>query len=136
MVSRLRVQRIAERIQEELSEMLIREVNDPRLDGVTITGVRVDRELTYADIYISAIEGSQRADEIISGFEHANGFLRSELASRVELRIFPRLRFHWDPTLEKAEHIEKLLASLHNEILSQGIENSPHKDDKGELDDQ
>lgn len=136
MVSRLRVQRIAERIQEELSEMLIREVNDPRLDGVTITGVRVDRELTYADIYISAIEGSQRADEIISGFEHANGFLRSELASRVELRIFPRLRFHWDPTLEKAEHIEKLLASLHNETLSQGIENSPHKDDKGELDDQ
>ncbi len=136
MVSRLRVQRIADRIKEELAEMLIRQVQDPRLEGVTITDVRVDRELTFADIYISAIEGSQRADEVLAGFEHAGGFLRSELASRIELRIFPRLRFHWDPTLERAEHIEELLASLHNEIPSEGIENPTLQDEKGEIDEQ
>jgi len=136
LVSRLRVQRIADRIKEELAEMLIRQVQDPRLEGVTITDVRVDRELTFADIYISAIEGSQRADEVLAGFEHAGGFLRSELASRIELRIFPRLRFHWDPTLERAEHIEELLASLHNEIPSEGIENPTLQDEKGEIDEQ
>jgi ribosome-binding factor A len=133
-VSRLRSQRIADRIHEELSEMLIRQVQDPRLEGVTITGVRVDRELTFADIYISAIEGSQRADEVISGFEHASGFLRSELARKVELRTFPRLRFHWDPTLEKAEHIEKLLASLKHESSSKGYEISTQRDEMGEID--
>ena len=115
MVSKMRVQRIAERIYEELSQLLIHDVKDPRLSGVFITGVKIDRELAYADIYVSATEGSQRADEIIQGFEHASGFFRSELASRVNLRIFPRLRFHWDPTPERAAHIEDLIASLHQD---------------------
>jgi len=49
--------------------------------------------------------------------EHANGFLRHELAAKVELRVFPRLRFHWDPTPENADHIEKLLESIRKEQL-------------------
>ena len=52
-------------------------------------------------------------EEILEGLEHASGFLRHELAARVELRSFPRLRFHWDPTPENADHIEKVLRSLH-----------------------
>lgn len=115
MVSKLRLQRINERIQMELSEMLVREISDPRLLGISITDVRVDRELAYADIYFSALEGSKRAAEILDGLEHAKGFLRHELAIRVDLRTFPRLRFHWDPTFEKAETIEKLFASLNAE---------------------
>lgn len=115
MVSKLRLQRINERIQMELSEMLVREISDPRLLGISITDVRVDRELAYADIYFSALEGSERATEILDGLEHAKGFLRHELAIRVDLRTFPRLRFHWDPTFEKAETIEKLFASLNAE---------------------
>lgn len=90
-------------------------VSDPRLEGVNITDVTVDRELVYAEIYVSALEGSQREEEILEGLNHAQGFLRSELARRVQLRVFPRLRFHWDPTAERAEHIERLLASLQDE---------------------
>jgi ribosome-binding factor A len=112
-VSKLRVQRIAERIREELSEMLIHEVQDPRLGGITVTDVTVDRELAYADVYVSALEGSARAEEIIQGLRHAAGYFRSELAQRIVLRVFPRLRFHWDPTFERAEQIERLLNSLH-----------------------
>lgn len=115
MVSKQRIQRIADRIREELSEVMIFEVHDPRLEGVSITDVRVDRELAFADIYVSAIEGSQRADEILAGFERASGFLRSELAKRIELRVFPRLRFYWDPTFERGERIDNLIASLHQE---------------------
>jgi ribosome-binding factor A len=115
MPSTLRMQRINERMREELSEMVVMEISDPRLSGITITDVRVDREFTYADIYVSALEGHERAPEILEGLNHANGFLRKMLADRVELRIFPRLRFHWDPTPEKADHIEKLLASLRSE---------------------
>lgn len=115
MVSKTRAIRIGERIREELSEMIIYGIQDPRLSGVSITDARVDAELTFADIYFSAIEGSSRAQEIQAAFEHAQGYLRSELAKRIQLRHFPRLRFHWDPTFEKAERIDSLIAEIHKE---------------------
>lgn len=112
MPSGIRLQRIADRIRQDLSEMLIREISDPRLHQIFITDAKVDRELAFADIYVSAVEGSARSAEILDGLEHASGFLRHELASRIELRVFPRLRFHWDPTPENADRIERLLADL------------------------
>ncbi len=115
MVSRLRQQRIAERIQEELAELLVFEVADPRLEGITVTDVRVDRELGYADVYVSALEGAERAPEVLAGLDAARGFLRKMLAQRIPLRVFPRLRFHWDPTPERADRIEALLARLRAE---------------------
>lgn len=115
MVSQVRAQRIGQRIRQELSEILVMGSLDPRLRGVSITEVKVDRELEYASVYFSAIEGSERAPEILAGFKHASGFLRSELARRIELRSFPRLRFYWDPTFEKADQIEKLFAILEAE---------------------
>jgi ribosome-binding factor A len=111
-VSKIRLQRIADRLREEMSELLLKGVSDPRLDGVYVTDVRVDRELAYADIYVSAVEGQARAKEILEGLEHAQGFIRRELSQLVELRVFPRLRFHWDVTPEKAEAIERIIASL------------------------
>jgi len=101
--------------------MLIQEISDPRLAGISITDVMVDREIAYADIYVSALEGVQRSDDVLAGLEHAQGYLRHELAQRIELRVFPRLRFHWDPTFEKAEKIERLIASLHQETTEPGL---------------
>ncbi len=115
MPSKLRLRRISDRIREILSEMIVREVNDPRLSGISITDVKVDRELAYADVFVSAVEGKERSAEVLEGLQHASGFLRHELANRVDLRVFPRLRFHWDPTPENADHIERLLAALHDE---------------------
>jgi ribosome-binding factor A len=112
MPSGIRLQRIADRIRQELSEMLIRELSDPRLHMIYVTDVRVDRELAYADIYVSAVEGQGRSKEVLAGMESASGFIRRTLANRVELRAFPRLRFHWDPTPEHADHIEQVLAEL------------------------
>ncbi|MCI0557176.1 MAG: 30S ribosome-binding factor RbfA [Nitrososphaera sp.] len=112
MPSGTRLQRIAERIRLELSEMLIREISDPRLKQIYITDVKVDKELAYADVYVSAVEGVSRSKDVLAGLESASGFVRRALASRVELRAFPRLRFHWDMTPENADHIEKILAEL------------------------
>lgn len=109
-----RLKRIEDRVQQELSSMLIREVNDPRLKQIFVTGVKIDRELTHANVYVSAIEGTARSAEVLAGLESASGFLRRELSARVEVRAFPKLRFHWDPTPENADHIEKLLAGLRN----------------------
>ncbi len=92
--------------------MLIREISDPRLQQIFVTDVRVDRELAFADVYVSAVEGAERSKEVLAGLKSASGFMRRALAGRIELRAFPRLRFHWDPTPENADHIEKLLAQL------------------------
>lgn len=116
MPSPLRLKRIGDRIQQELSTMIVKgEIRDFRLQGVSITEVRVDRELSYAEIFVSAIEGSERENEILAGFESASGFIRKMLSERVELRSFPRLRFHWDPTPEKAAQIEKLIFEIKKE---------------------
>lgn len=115
MPSKIRMRRISERVREELSAMLVKEVADPRLAGIQITEVKVDRELAYADVFVSAVEGVERSAEILAGLRHAAGFFRSELAARVELRAFPKLRFHWDPTPENADRIERVLAQIRAE---------------------
>jgi ribosome-binding factor A len=130
MVSKLRSQRIADRIREELSEMLLQEVSDPRLAGVSVTDVTVDRELTVADVYVSALEGSVRSQEILEGLQHAQGYLRRELAQRIELRIFPRLRFRWDATFERADRIERLIASLHEDEARSAQGEDPSRADE------
>jgi ribosome-binding factor A len=114
MPSGVRLQRIADRVRQEFSELLIREINDPRLNQIYVTDVKIDRELAYADVYVSAVEGVSRSKDVLAGLESASGFIRRNLASRVELRAFPRLRFHWDMTPENADHVEKLLAELRN----------------------
>ena len=113
MPSKVRMERIEDRFKQVISELLLREINDPRLRQVFVTDAKVDREFSFADIYVSAIEGAARSEEILSGLNSASGYLRRELAARVDLRSMPRLRFHWDPTPENADHIEKLIMDLH-----------------------
>lgn len=134
MVSKLRLERIAERIRDDLAEILHQEVSDPRLDGIYITGVKVDRELAFADIHISALEGAERSKEILDSLKHASGYLRWSLAQRIELRTFPRLRFHWDSTAEKAARIEEIIASLQSEENQTGapIENASDTIEEGD----
>ncbi|WP_322792596.1 30S ribosome-binding factor RbfA [Bellilinea sp.] len=133
MPSNLRLQRIADRIRQDLSEMLVMgQIRDPRLTGITITDVKVDRELAYADIYVSAVEGSQRAQEILDGLQSASGFIRRTLADQIELRVFPRLRFHWDPTPERADRIERLLASLRSENSSSSEESAQGEENEND----
>ena len=116
MPSPLRLKRIGDRFRKELSEMLVKEeIRDPRLSGISITDVKVDRELSYAEIYVSAYEGIARSKEVLEGLESASGFIRKVLSERIELRSFPRLRFHWDVTPEKADRIEQLLATIRSE---------------------
>lgn len=133
MVGEMRLRRIEERIKEELAEILLFEVADPRLQGVTVTDVDVDRELAYADIFVSAIEGSSRKDEVLAGFERAKGFLRTLLAQRLDyLRTFPRLRFHWDPTPERAARLERLFEELRSQREDADAEAPLSEDDARE----
>lgn len=104
--------RMSERVREILSELLLREVSDPRLQHVTVTEVRLDPELMFADVYVNALGDEARQDEVMSGLKHANGFLRREVGKRVRLRNTPELHFHWDTTLEYGERMNRLINSL------------------------
>ena len=115
MPSEARARRVGERIQEELAILLIRNVADPRLNMVTITDVDVDRELAYATIYVTASGGEEREEEVLMGMESASGYFKSELATRIQLRAFPQLRFRWDVAHERGQRIEELLDSLKTE---------------------
>ncbi len=134
MPSPIRLKKIADRIRDDLSELLIYEVEDPRLQGVMVTDVNVDRELYYANIYVSAIEGRERSKEVLAGLESASGFLRSQLSQGIELRTFPKLRFYWDPTPENADRIEYLIKQLHEEEAARSNEKPIREagEDKGE----
>jgi len=111
MTSEARSRRIATRMQEELAEILLRQVSDPRLEGLTVTGIDVDRELAFATIHVTMAEAEAQKD-VMTALIRARGFFRSELARRIPLRSFPRLRFRWDASAERGARIEELLASL------------------------
>ena len=111
----LRMKRINDRIKQILSILLISKIDDPRLAGVSVTDVKVDRELDFANIYVSSLDGAKSSREVIAGLNHARGYLKHEISQEVDLRVMPRLRFFWDPTPEKADRIDTLLAKLHDE---------------------
>lgn len=115
MPSQTRARCLGERIRQELAELLAREVSDPRLEGVTVTEVEVDREFAYATAFVNALGEEARQEEILEGLVSARGFLRSSLAQRIPLRAFPQLRFRWDESFDRASAIEALLRQVREE---------------------
>ena len=93
----------------ELSGLLVRDLRDPRLRGITLTGVKMDDDLRHGRVYFSHLEGSVRAPAAVAGFRSANGFIRREIGKSLGLRYTPELDFEFDPALERAARIDALL---------------------------
>jgi ribosome-binding factor A len=125
-MSKIRQERTADQIQLILSEVFLKELRDPRLVGVTITEVVVDRELQYADVYVNALGDDDRRDGVMAGLDSAAGFLRREVAQSLDLRSAPVIRFHWDPRLRFVEEVDSLLDGL--EIPPDTDEPTPSED--------
>lgn len=111
-MSKIRQQRTAEQLRIIISELFLRELSDPRLHGITVTDVKIDRELEHADISVSALGDESREDEVMAALNSAEGFLRRELAGRVRLRKVPQLHFHWDYSLAHMQEVESILDKL------------------------
>ncbi len=111
-MSKIRQERTAEEIRMIFSDLLRRDVSDPRLMDLTITRVLIDRELQHANVYVNALGDETRQKEVMKALDKAGGFFRYELAQRVSLRVVPELHFHWDPTLAYAEEVDEILANL------------------------
>lgn len=106
-----RTRRVADQIQRELADLLLREVSDPRLLGVTVSGVEVSKDLAHARVFVQPSRGVD-AEAVVSALNHAAAYLRKGLAGRLQLRALPRLRFLHDPSLETGERLDALLEGL------------------------
>ena len=115
MPSEIRLKRIQDQIWRVLTEIIETKVNDPRIHGVYITDVAVDRELDFANVYVSTLAGKIQAEEILQGLHNASGFLRYSLSQEIKLRVMPKLRFFWDETPERADRMEMLLDEIREE---------------------
>src|SRR4030042_600991 len=96
-----RIERVNNLIRREISELIQRQVKDPRLDAfVSVTEVVTSPDLKYAKVFVSCISGKQEEQKTLSALNAAAGFLRTELARKLRLRRMPELNFHWDDSIE------------------------------------
>jgi ribosome-binding factor A len=122
---------VADRLQAELSELIQRELKDPRLRLATVTRVMIDRELEHANIFVStALDQAGRKPDVLRGLESARGFLRREVGRRVQLRRVPELHFHWDPGPDNVEHVGQILDQLKSAQAPEGTDHEHEADDE------
>jgi ribosome-binding factor A len=106
-----RSDRVGVLIQKVLSEILKRDIRDPRLKMATITEVKVSQDLRCAKIYFSTSGGKQKKDAAIDGFNSALGFIKRTLAHALDLKYMPDIKFFYDESLDYGSHIEALIKS-------------------------
>ncbi|MDP2142591.1 MAG: 30S ribosome-binding factor RbfA [Gallionella sp.] len=102
-----RTDRVAQQIQRELAELVRLEISDPRVKLVTITGVEVANDYSHAKIFFTRLDGKH--EEAQQGLERAGGFLRSQLARSLKLRIMPQLHFVFDASVERGSNLSQLI---------------------------
>ena len=107
--------RVSQMIRRKVTQLLIEESNDPRLENVTITDVVVNRDTTRAQIFYSIIGSAEDLAVTQAALDGAAGWLRSEMAPTLRLRNLPQLVFTYDPSLAHGARIEELLHELHVE---------------------
>ena len=106
---------MADLIKIEISNLLLKQVRDPRIGLVTITGVKVTDDLRTARVFFVELGKDQCSEEVQAGLGKAAGFLRRELGRRLQLRCVPELLFDYDPSFAYGNRIERLISEIHRE---------------------
>ncbi|HEX9396694.1 MAG TPA: 30S ribosome-binding factor RbfA [Burkholderiales bacterium] len=106
-----RPQKLGDLIQRELSDLLAREVRDPRIGMLTITSVDVSPDLSHAKIFFTLLEKA-KLEDTLTGLRRSAGFLRSQLARRIKIYTTPELRFEYDESVERGDHLSRLIDSV------------------------
>ena len=104
-----RSRRIAEQIQRELSDIIRVELKDPRVGMITITDVEMTPDNAHARVFFTVLGQQPRIDEAAAGLQHAAGYLRSQLAQRIKIRVVPQLHFEYDASVERGIRLSQLI---------------------------
>ena len=109
-----RTSRVSELLREEISDLVQRELKDPRLEGafLSITEVEVSADLGTATVFVSHLGGAEERDDALAGLQSASAFLERELRRRLRLRRTPSLTFRFDPSIERGARLASTIAEL------------------------
>jgi ribosome-binding factor A len=107
-----RSDRVGDLLVEMIADVLSKEIRDPRVAAVAVTGAKVTKDLRHARVYFNLLGGRENRPEVLAGLKSATGFIRSRVAKQLKLRFVPTLEFFYDETEDEAERIENLLKQV------------------------
>lgn len=114
-MSSYRPERVGELIKEEVSQLLHREIKDPRIGFVTVTDVEVSGDLRHAKIFVSVLGSDEEKQQTMEGLHATEGFVRKEIGNRIRLRHTPEVIFRYDDSIEKGVRVFEILENLDDE---------------------
>ena len=134
MSSQLRIEKLQELIKQEMSKMLLREIKDPRIGFVTVTGVEMTGDLREAKIFVSIMGSEEQVKNSWEGLQSALGFIRREIGKRIRLRFTPEISFAPDKSLDYSEHIQKILLEINRTEKERESDASDTAGSSGQID--
>ncbi|SPF55236.1 30s ribosome binding factor [Candidatus Desulfosporosinus infrequens] len=111
-MSKHRPNRLSETLKEEISQLILVELKDPRIGFVTVTSVDVANDLAHAKVYVSVLGSEDEGKASLDTLNRAAGFIRTEIGKRIRLRHVPAIVFVYDPSIQHGAHIAKLLRDV------------------------
>lgn len=114
-MSNMRAERVGEQMKQEIMDIVNNKVKDPRVGFLTITDVELTNDLSHAKVNLTVLGSNKEIDNTFKALEKAKGFIKSELGSRMRLRIIPDLTFEYDKSIEYGNKIERMIQDLHKE---------------------
>lgn len=114
-MSQLRVEKVQELMKQEISQIILQELKDPRIGFVTVTSVACTGDLREAKVYVSLMGNQEQVKSCWIGLNNSLGFIRREIGKRIRLRFTPIITFELDKSLDYSAHIQELLLKVQNE---------------------
>ncbi len=114
----IKIDRLNNLIMREVSIILQTEVKDRGIDFVTVTAVKTTSDLSFSKIYVTVLN-EEKKDDIMKSLRGASGFIRTELANRIEVRHVPKLEFVYDESIEYGQRIEEKIKEIHEKNISE-----------------
>lgn len=107
-----RAVRVGELLKEEISQIVLREMKDPRIGFVSVTDVEVSGDLRHAKVFISVYGSEKEKEETLEGLQQAQGFVRKLVGERVKIHHTPEIIFRYDDSIENGVHISEIIKDL------------------------
>lgn len=114
-MSNIRANRVGEQMKKELASMFTRDLKDPRIEFITVTGVDVTGDLQQAKVFITVLGDDEKKNDALQVLTKAKGYIRSEIGKRIQLRKTPEIMFEFDESIDYGNRIESLLKEIHHE---------------------
>ena len=111
-----RTDRVADLMRREIAEILLKEVKDPRLEFVTVTAVRISKDLRNARVFFTTLKKGEDLDRVTEGLRHAAGFVQRKIGGRLQLRNTPHITFAYDDSFETGAHMDKVLRDIEDQL--------------------